>query len=287
VIVTDPFGGVAEANAAATDLLGAGVRGHLLSDLVDTAVTAILDGSVPRLPVADRVFAPTARTLEVGSSGPLVQIVLVDVTEEEHRAREQRAYAAHLVTLHEDERRRLAQDLHDDPLQTLTYLVRMLEQLTENPALPSDLAVLVRRDGELATEEVDTLRTAIHGLRPPVLHGISIGMRMSGDQVRLSAHCELTIYRVAQEALSNVARHAHATTTWVDLHFGEDIVLTVTDDDCGLPVPSTTSATSGSGLGLIGMRERVSLIGGMLDVHEGSSNGTVVRVTIPSMQPEA
>jgi signal transduction histidine kinase len=306
VIVTDLFGGVTEANAAATDLLGAGARGHLLSDLVDTTVTAILDGAVPRLPVADRVFAPTARTLEVGSSGPLVQIVLVDVTEEEHRAREQRAYAAHLVTLQEDERRRLAQDLHDDPLQTLTYLVRMLEQLTENPALPSDLAVLVRRDGELATEVVDTLRTVIHGLRPPVLddfgavaalrqlvdevgnrHGISIGMRVSGDQVRLSAHCELTIYRVAQEALSNVVRHAHATTTRVHLHFGEDIVLTVTDDGCGLPVPSTTSATSGSGLGLIGMRERVSLVGGMLDVHEGLPNGTVVRATIPSMQPEA
>jgi signal transduction histidine kinase len=303
VIVTDLFGGVTEANAAATDLLGAGVRGHLLSDLVDTTVTAILDGSVPRLPVADRVFAPTARRLEIGSSGRLIQIVLVDVTEEEHRAREQRAYAAHLVTLQEDERRRLAQDLHDDPLQTLTYLVRMLEQLTENPALPSDLAVLVRRDGELATEVVDTLRTVIHGLRPPVLddfgavaalrqlvdevrnrHGISIGMRVSGHQVRLSAQNELTIYRVAQEALSNVVRHAHATSTRVDLHFGKDIVLTVTDDGCGLPVPSTTSATSGSGLGLIGMRERVSLVGGMLDVHEGLPNGTVVRATIPGGQ---
>jgi signal transduction histidine kinase len=306
VIVTDLFGGVTEANAAATDLLGAGVRGHLLSDLVDTTVTAILDGSVLRLPVAERVFAPTARRLEVGSSGPLVQIVLVDVTEEEHRALEQRAYAAHLLTLQEDERRRLAQDLHDDPLQTLTYLVRMLEQLTENPALPSDLAVLVRRDGELATEVVDTLRTVIHGLRPPVLddfgavaalrqlvdevrnrHGISIGMRVSGDQVRLSARSELTIYRVAQEALSNVVRHAHATSTRVDLHFGQDIVLTVIDDGCGLPVPSTTSASSGSGLGLIGMRERVSLVGGTLDVHEGLPNGTVVRAIIPGGQPEA
>jgi signal transduction histidine kinase len=89
---------------------------------------------------------------------------------------------------------------------------------------------------------------------------------------------------VAQEALSNVVRHAHATSTRVDLHFGKDIVLTVTDDGCRLPVPSTTSATSGSGLGLIGMRERVSLVGGMLDVHEGLPNGTVVRATIPGGQ---
>jgi len=169
VIVTDAFGSVTEANAAATSLLGARVRGRLLSDLVDTTVTSILAGAVQRLPVGDRVFVPTARTLEVSLSERLIQIVLVDVTEEEHRAREQQAYAAHLVTVQEDERRRLAQDLHDDPLQTLTYLVRMLEQLTEDPALPTDLAVQVRRDGELATEVVDTLRTVIHGLRPPVL----------------------------------------------------------------------------------------------------------------------
>jgi len=304
VIVTDAFGTVTEANAAATDLLGAEVRGHLLSDLVDNTVTAILYGSVPRLPVAERVFAPTARTLEVGASGRLVQIVLVDVTEEEHRAREQQAYAAHLVTLQEDERRRLAQDLHDDPLQTLTYLVRMLEQLTEDPALPPDLAVLVRRDGELATEVVDTLRTVIHGLRPPVLddfgavaalrqlvdevrtrHCIPIAMRVTGDQVRLTAQSELTVYRVAQEALSNVVRHANATNTWIDLNFGEDVVLTVTDDGCGLPLPSSTSPTSGSGLGLIGMRERVNLVGGTLEVHERMPNGTVVRATLPCGQP--
>jgi signal transduction histidine kinase len=304
VIVTDAFGTVTEANAAATDLLGAGVRGHLLSDLVHNSVTAMLDGSVPRLPVGDRVFAPTARTLEVGASGRLVQIVLVDVTEEEHRAREQQAYAAHLVTLQEDERRRLAQDLHDDPLQTLTYLVRMLEQLTEDPALPPDLAELVRRDGELATEVVDTLRTVIHGLRPPVLddfgavaalrqlvdevrtrHCIPITMRVTGDQVRLSAQSELTVYRVAQEALSNVVRHAKATNTWVDLNFGEDVVLIVTDNGCGLPLPSTTSPTSGSGLGLIGMRERVNLVGGTLEVRERMPSGTVVRATLPCRQP--
>src|SRR5665647_1081738 len=65
VLVTDPAGVVAEANAAATSLLGAGVPGRLLSDLVATSVTAILDGAVPRLFVGERVFAPTARTVDV------------------------------------------------------------------------------------------------------------------------------------------------------------------------------------------------------------------------------
>lgn len=304
VIVTDAFGTVTEANAAATSLLGDGARGRLLSDLVDTTVTAILDGVVARLPVGERVFVPTARSLEAGSGERLIQIVLVDVTVEEHRAREQGAYAAHLVTVQEDERRRLAQDLHDDPLQTLTYLVRMLEQLTEDPTLPTELAVRVRRDGELATEVVDTLRTVIHGLRPPVLddfgavaalrqlvdevrrrHGISIRMRVSGEQMRLSPQCELTMYRVAQEALSNVVRHAKATNTRVDLHFGEDMVLTVTDDGVGISLSSAPSASPGSRLGLIGMRERVNLVGGTLEVLGRAPSGTVVQATIPRGQP--
>ena len=304
VLVTDAFGAVTEANAAATSLLGNGARGRLLSDLVHTTVTAILAGSVPRLPVGDRVFVPTARSLEVGSGERLNQIVLVDVTEEEHRAREQQAYAKHLLTVQEDERRRLAQDLHDDPLQTLTYLVRMLEQLTEDPSLPTDLAALVRRDGELATEVVDTLRAMIHGLRPPVLddfgavaalrqlvdevrtrHGISIRMQVSGDQVRLSAECELTVYRVAQEALSNVVRHAQASNTQVDLHFGGHVVLTVTDDGCGIAEASSTSASSGGRLGLIGMRERVNLVGGTLEVRPRLPHGTVVQATILPSNP--
>jgi signal transduction histidine kinase len=290
VLVTDAAGVVTEANAAATSLLGPDAPGRLLSDLVAT---------VPRLPVRDRVFAPKARTLGVGSGQRLVQIVLVDVTDEERRAGEQRAYARHLVTVQEDERRRLAQDLHDDPVQTLTYLVRMLEILSDDPRLPADLAPLVRRDGELATGVVEVLRNVIHGLRPPVLddfgavaalrqlvaevrdrHGISVRLRVTGDQVRLSAQNELTVYRVAQEALSNVVRHAKATHARVDLHFGQQVVLTVTDDGCGIPASGITPPSPGGHLGLIGMRERVNLVGGSLEVRAHTPHGTLVRATV-------
>jgi len=319
VLVTDAEGLVTEANAAATSLLGTGLPGRLLADLVHAPVTAILDGLVPRLRVKDRVFVPKARALDIGSGGRLVQIVLVDVTEEEHREREQQAYASHLVTVQEDERRRLAQDLHDDPVQTLTYLVRMLELLGDDPRLPAELGPLVLRDGELATEVVDALRAVIHGLRPPVLddlgvvaalrqlvaevrtrHRISIRLQLSGDQIRLSDRCELTLYRVAQEALSNVVRHAQAARTRVELHFGDQVVLTVSDDGRGIPVSGPTSSGptssgptssgptadgSGGGLGLIGMRERVNLIGGSLEVLARKPHGTMVRVTMTAELP--
>src|SRR5665647_110334 len=301
VLVTDAAGVVTEANAAATSLLGDGAPGRLLSDLVGAPVTAILDGAVRRLSVGDRVFVPKARTLDVFSGERLIQIVLVDATEEERRLREQRAYAAHLVTVQEDERRRLAQDLHADSLQTLTYLVRMLELLNDHPRLPPELAARVRRNSELAEGVVDVLGTVIHGLRPPVLddfgvvaalrqlvaevrarHGISVRLRVSGEQVRLSAQSELTVYRVAEEALSNVVRHSQASHTWVDLKLGEQVLLTVTDDGCGIPATSIPSASSGGHLGLTGMRERVNLVGGSLEVCAHKPHGTVVRATLPA-----
>jgi len=305
VLVTDAAGVVTEANVAAISLLGADTHGGLLSDLVGTSANAILEGVVARLPVGDRVFVPKARTLDAGSGERLVQIVLVDLTEEVRRALEQQAYAANLLTVQEDSRRTLAQDLHDDPLQTLTYLVRMLELLSDDPRLPPELAPLVLRDGELATEVVDTLRAVIHGLRPPVLddlgvvaalrqlvaevrsrHGTLIRLRVSGPQVRLSHRCELTVYRVAQEALSNVVRHAQATHAVVDLHFGEELILTVTDDGRGIPASGISAAGSGGGLGLIGMRERASLIGGRLEVRARKPRGTLVRVTVTAEQPD-
>ena len=305
VLVTDAAGVVTEANAAATSLLGAGAAGRRLSDLVDVPVTAILGGAVSRLPVGDRVFVPNARTLETGLVQRLVQIVLVDVTEEEQRAREQRAYAAHLVTLQEDERRHLAQDLHDDPVQLLIHHVRMLKQLGDDPRLAPDLAPVVRQGGQLATEVVDVLRTVIRGLRPPVLdhlgvvaalrqlvaecdarHAISIRLRVSGDQIRLSSENELTVYRVAQESLSNVVHHSSATRALVDLQFGQQVVLTVTDDGCGIPASSTMSVSPGGHLGLIGMRERVNVVGGSLEIRANTPHGTMVRATLPCALPE-
>ena len=117
-------------------------------------------------------------------------------------------------------------------------------------------------------------------IRDSARHGIVIRLQVSGDQVRLSDLSELTLYRVAQEALSNVVRHAQAKHTRVDLNFGERVVLTVTDNGRGIPESSITGAGSAGGLGLIGMRERVNLIGGSLEVRSRTPHGTLVRATV-------
>ena len=88
------------------------------------------------------------------------------------------------------------------------------------------------------------------------------------------------MYRVAQEALSNVVRHAKATHARVDLHFGQQVVLTVTDDGCGIPASGITAASTGGHLGLIGMRERVDQVGGSLEVRAHSPHGTLVRAAL-------
>src|SRR5680860_167065 len=309
VLVTDSAGVVTEANSAALRLLGADARGHPLSYLVEATPEAILAGQVSRLAVQapdgdKRLFVPRARALEVGSGECLVQVVLIDVTGEQRRAQEQRAYAGHLLAVQEDERRHLAQDLHDDPLQTLTYLVRTLEQIAHDPLLPPPLAAQVRRDGELAAEVVSSMRKVIHGLRPPVLDdlglvpalrhlvtevhgrcGLPIALRVSGDEVRLASPSELAVYRVTQEALSNIVRHAQAKHVRVDLRFGDSVQLTVTDDGRGMQETSGLRGVSG-GLGLVGMRERVNLVGGSFETRAHRPHGTLVRATLPRTVPE-
>jgi signal transduction histidine kinase len=92
---------------------------------------------------------------------------------------------------------------------------------------------------------------------------------------------------VAQESLSNVVHHSSATRALVDLQFGQQILLTVTDDGCGIPASSTMSVNPSGHLGLIGMRERVNLVGGSLEIRANTPHGTMVRATLPCALPES
>ena len=205
---------------------------------------------------------------------------------EAHRAAEARIrlYAARILHAQEDERRRLAQELHDQPLQDLIHLVRQLD------------TGAVEGAREVATQVVDELRQISRGLRPPTLDdlglpaalrkltadfqartGVSASCKVEGEG-RLAPDAELGLFRIAQEALNNVSRHAAAERVTVRLRLSAtEARLTVADDGSGF----TPGRASESSLGLAGMSERAALLGGRLEVTSAPGKGATVRATIP------
>ncbi len=305
VIITDCAGTVTEINTAAAALFGPAVPGCPLDQLLGIGTARLLSGEAfcLGLPLADpspRLYVPTAHQLLSENRTRLVQVVLTDVTEQHRRQDEQRRFAARLLTVQEDERRSLARELHDDPLQDLTYLTRVLEDLSQHPNLPGTLGDQLKQTSTVAGDAATALRKIIHGLRPPVLDdlglvsalrqladearqrsGLAIEFRVSGTGVRLPPEFELAAYRIAQESLTNVIRHAGASQARMHLRFGDSLVLTVTDDGVGIDAGGNNGTEAGGGLGLIGMRERVSMAGGTLTIKPRSPHGTRVRATLP------
>ena len=211
--------------------------------------------------------------------------------EEERRESGRRALAAQ-----EAERLRIARGLHDEVGQILTGVLLQLGSLAE--------AGSARHQGDLeeakqATRQaLEEVRRIAQELRPATLEhlgllsaltelttkfaglsGIVIDRRFDPDLPPLSPEAELAIYRVAQESLTNVSRHADASRVEVSLEKGiESVVLRVTDDGQGL---DTDAPPSGHG-GLRGMRERAVLVGGALAIKEGHRGGVEVRLEVPA-----
>lgn len=316
VIIADADGVVVETNAAATRLFGDAAAGRGLSELLGQNAPSLIAG-VPELELSTidgetRLFAPSAQVISPQGTPSLLQVCLVDITDQHRRQEEQRTFGARLLAVQEDERRRLARDLHDDPLQTLMFLSRGLDDLADDPRLAADVADQLRSDAGLATDVGQALRKVIRGLRPPVLDDLglvsalrqlvseaaaradapTIQLNVDGDPVRLAPQTELTAYRVVQESLSNVLRHADAVRVEVHATFGDELTLTVSDDGVGfrhLPATGPDHATSphdqpeprGGGLGLLGMRERVTAVGGDVEASERTPQGTTIRARLP------
>lgn len=305
VIVTDAEGVVGEANAAALTHFGTDIVGRRVEDLLGVGTAQLLDGTARCLalpgPSGETAqLVPTAHPLITTAGAAQVQVVLTDVTEQHRREEEERLFAGRLLTVQEEERRRLARELHDDPLQSLTYLSRSLDDLSQRPDVNEEYADQLTDAGAVATDATTALRKIIHGLRPPVLDdlglvsalrqlaletgrrtGLAVELRVRGEQVALPPDLALAAYRIAQEALTNVVRHAHATRVNISVTFTEALVLTISDNGQGMPATSGRREDQPGGLGLIGMRERVNMAGGSLTVSARVPHGTRVRATLP------
>jgi signal transduction histidine kinase len=200
-----------------------------------------------------------------------------------------------------EERQRLARELHDTVAQGLTSIVTHLEAAEQavgehpEPARTHlDTARRAARDG------LGELRRTVQALRPDLLRGASLeqalrglaehwssdhtlpaDVRITGEAVVLSPDVETALLRVAQEALTNTARHAGATRAVLTLSYLGDAVTLDVDDD-GRGFAGTPGPRPDGGFGLIGMRERIASVGGRLDVESAPGEGTTVAASVPA-----
>jgi signal transduction histidine kinase len=235
---------------------------------------------------------------------PLVQ----QMTERQHSENEVRTLSHRLLAAADEERRKLARDLHDEfgqKLISLQMLMDNLQQAVARGERPSSEAC-----GSLTelTREIGTdLRAVIANLRPGVLEelglvaaiegvcsqimtgqaGLQVSFSCNGIRGRLAPEVETVLFRVCQEALTNVVRHAGAHRVEVQLTCSyPDVILLVQDDGAGLPAAEPGSSPLTGHFGLIGMRERVASVGGTLRMSSEPGRGTRIRVAIPATQLE-
>jgi PAS domain S-box-containing protein len=304
----DPDGAVREANPAAAVLFGRSrdrLVGAALWDLVGAEpAAAIASGARPVIELEST--AGGRRFLRpVVSRGPgarAFQVVFLDVSEERRRLGVKDAYAASVVKAQEEERARIAQELHDEPLQTVVHLYRLLDRLaTAQDGQAADVRDGLREARRVAERIAEELRRLARGLRPASLEDLGLvtalnrlvadadgrdslhaHLRVEGEPRRLDPLVELGLFRIAQEAVRNVERHAQASRVEVGLRFeAEAVELTVEDDGRGIP-PSILSDGEPHRLGLVGMEERAALLDGRFQVESRPLHGTTVRASIPA-----
>ncbi|MGH9129083.1 MAG: GAF domain-containing protein [Acidimicrobiales bacterium] len=216
-------------------------------------------------------------------------------------------FAARTVEAQEAERHRLAGAIHDGISQRLVSLSYHLDAAASaNPDEPDMVGSELRTARELVDSALQEAREAIAGLRPSLLDDLGLGASLESlvrtlavadadvslpTSVDLAPHVATTLYRIAQEALQNVSKHAGASRVRVDLYQrGPEAVLEVSDDGIGFE-PKLTPATLASPAttyGLAGMRERAELIGGRLEVFSRpGGEGTRVKVVVPALADPA
>lgn len=222
-----------------------------------------------------------------------------------------RYFVRQVLTSQEDERKRIAMELHDDTAQALLLSCQRLDRLVadESFSLPSEVSVELQDMRAETVRTLNDLRRLTQHLRPRVFddHGLvaalgwladslldqwGIGARVQvvGDLPQLSPETELLLFRIAQEALRNVGRHSGATEAVVSLRGQRGrITMTVADNGRGFRLTGSLSELSELGkkgkLGLLGMDERARLVGGALDIRTIPRGGTTITVDLPCGDP--
>jgi signal transduction histidine kinase len=215
-----------------------------------------------------------------------------------------RFYARKITQAQESERKRIARELHDDTIQSLIGLTRHMEALTSSEeTLPETAALRIRGLQEATGDVIKRVRRFSQDLRPSILDdlgllptleelttelnrqdGLHSEFRVQGQERRLSSEAELTLFRIAQEALNNVRKHAHANKVTTTIEMSESAIqLIIQDDGIGFTPPMLADhPAAASKLGLMGMHERARLLSGSLLIDSTPGQGTKVIVNVPA-----
>ena len=230
-----------------------------------------------------------------------IGVISVDVTARRNAEGAIRRLSGRLLNLQDQERRRIARELHDSLGQYLAGLKMTIELLAQPNT--RDKAALFVECSEILERCISETRTLSHLLHPPLLDeagfasaakwfvhgfsqrsGIPVTFDLEANFPRLPETIEIALFRVLQESLTNVHRHSRAGGAQIHVDLQPDeVILEVTDHGCGIPshvlIPIKKNGTQ-SGVGLAGMRERVNELGGRLEI-DSSGQGTTIRVTLP------
>jgi two-component system, NarL family, sensor histidine kinase UhpB len=294
--LTDPNEGT-EMTIAVIAVLAAAVIGLVVNLVMTRRRLAPLERLIEEMEKVDlsRPGPALPRSIDgVGETEEVARIELAFLRMMERLEAERRRAGSAALAAQEEERARIARDLHDEVNQSLTGLLLRLE--AARAAAPPELEPELNETKTLANQAMRELLSLARQLRPTALDDlglaaatagqveqlsrgeISAEFAAEGDFSDLSNDAQLVVYRVAQEALSNAARHSGASKTSVSLRRREDggVALDVADDGRGFAFDE-----SESGLGIAGMRERALLVGGELSIESRPGRGTTVHLTVP------
>lgn len=247
------------------------------------------------------VVASRWTTLRDHSGKPVGWLEInTDITARKRAEEAARSLSGRILTLQDDERRRIARGLHDSLGQYLTALKMNLDLMARGNGRQTDLAI---ECSEMAERCLAETRTVSHLLHPPLLDeagfgsaarwyvdgfaqrsGIKVNLSLPSSALRLRQEAEIALFRALQEALTNV--HRHSDSSAVEIRFtveGDDVRLEIEDNGRGIPRKALKRLMEGAGetgVGIAGMRERLRELGGSVQV-ESDSSGTLLRVSIP------
>jgi len=299
------------------ELIGMNIRDFLVSreylDLAREIRRKLLAGEDITQPYEQRLLRKdgAVRMLNIATSPVILdgkvrgfQHVARDITEQRQMRENMDFYIRQITKAQEDERNRIARELHDEASPPILLLIQRLDAITSNPRprLPEYFEGQLGELREQAVEALEGLRRCAQDLRPRILddlgllpalewmaedleknYGVDTHVEVKGNERRLPAEIELLLFRIAQGALSNIRRHADASRAWLTMEFGKDkIILAVSDNGKGFELPRRIGDLAVTGkLGLIGMQERARLAGGSLRIQSESGQGTRVVVELP------